>query len=342
MRAPWIDLAARSLGGGVVAANDDAFGEKENLVVDAPAAFVPGRYGHAGEIVDGWETRRRRDGPGRDWAIVRLGARGVIRSVDVDTTSFTGNHPPRARVEAIAVGGYPDPAALAASTGWRVVVPDSDLRGDAHNTFAVDDGGLATHVRLTIEPDGGVARLRVLGDAVPDPALVEGLTVDLLARRLGGVLLQGSDAFYGGADSLNAPGPARTMGEGWETRRRRDGGHDWAVFRLAAPGHVRVVEVDTTWFVHNASREVALWGCLPAPGTPPPDPAAPDGWVPLLPRTRLQPDTRHLFRRDGLPEVSHVRLDAFPDGGLARLRLHGSISQTGLAILPPTPPPTLP
>ena len=90
--ASEIDLASRWLGGSVVAASDESFGEKENLLTPDAPSFVPGRYGNRGEIVDGWETRRRRDG-GHDWTLIRLGWPGVITSVDVDTSFFTGNYP---------------------------------------------------------------------------------------------------------------------------------------------------------------------------------------------------------------------------------------------------------
>jgi allantoicase len=57
---------------------------KENLLNEASARFQPGRYGNRGEIVDGWETRRRRGEPGGDWVIVRLGVGGIVSTVDVD------------------------------------------------------------------------------------------------------------------------------------------------------------------------------------------------------------------------------------------------------------------
>lgn len=321
----WINLASRALGAGVVAANDESFGEKEGLVVDAPAAFVPGRYGHKGEIVDGWETRRRRE-PGEDWAVVRLAAAGRIHEVDVDTTSFSGNPPARARLEACRRPGYPSPAELDAAA-WTVLVPDTGLAGDAHHVIAVDDAGVYTHVRLVIVPDGGVARLRVRGEVRADPARFAGQTLDLAAAELGGVVEACSDAFYGPPDVLLLPGGARTMGEGWETRRRRDDGNDWLEVRLAARGRLRELEVDTSYFVGNASGAVALGGR--------------DGggaWQEVLPRTRLQPDTRHLFdlrgaRGAGLSGAgpfTHVRLDVFPDGGLSRVRVRGQVDPVDL------------
>ncbi len=316
---PAIDLASRWLGASVVAASDESFGFKENLLVPADPAFVPGRYDHRGEIVDGWETRRRRGEPGHDWAIVRLGVPGVIGEIDVDTSFFTGNYPPACRIEALGAEGYPSPAELASHPGWTEIVSRRDLGGNQHNVFPVADGRRFTHVRLSIFPDGGVARLRVRGQAVPDPRLWDGLTFDLASQEHGGLVVASSDSFYTSAALLNRPDPARTMGEGWETSRRRDDGHDYAVIRLAAAGQVRQAEIDTAHFKYNASAEVALSGCAgdPAPGADPAD------WFPLLPRTRLQPDTRHVFPLDGSATVSSVRVDAFPDGGISRVRLTG-------------------
>lgn len=316
-----VGLAARLLGATVVAASDEAFGEKEHLLDAAPVDFQPGRYGPRGEIVDGWETRRRRS-PGHDWAIVRLGLPGRIASVDVDTTSFTGNFPPECRVEACGLEGYPAPATLSGDGArWHEIVPRSPVRGDGHNVFAVADPRRFTHVRLSIFPDGGVARLRILGEAIPDPRQVDGVSIDLAGQQHGGQVVDSSDGFYGSASTLNRPDEARTMGEGWETQRRRDGGHDFAIIRLGYPGAVQQAIVDTRHFRYNASAAVALWGYRPGPR---PALRAPD-WRPLLPHQRLEPDTRHVFEvADGGP-IEWVRLDAYPDGGLARVRLIGAV-----------------
>lgn len=327
-----VDLAVRWLGGGVMAASDEAFGDKENLLRPEPAAFEPGHYGNRGEIVDGWETRRRRY-PGQDWAMVRLGAAGTISSIDVDTSFFTGNYPVTCRVEATGRQGYPSPAELdGPSTSWAEIVSRSPLRGDAHNVFPVTNAHRYTHVRLWIDPDGGVARLRVFGRIVPDPRILDGLTIDLAGQSIGGRVVASSDGFYTSAASLIRPDRARTMGEGWETRRRRDDGHDFVIIALGLPGQVRQVVVDTSHFRYNASESVALFGSA-ADGDDAPPSFDGTGWQPLLPRTRLQPDTRHEFDvRDAgtaLGPVRAIRLDAFPDGGMARLRILGEVSREG-------------
>lgn len=312
------DLASRELGSGVVAANDELFAARENLIRPEPPMFAPHTFGPKGQLMDGWETRRRRE-PDRDTgdhAIVRLGCPGVVRRIVVDTAFFTGNFPPEAAVEACGVDGHPSPAQLDGAT-WTTLVPRAKLAGDSAHEFAVEDEHRYTHVRLTIYPDGGVARLRVLGEVVADPRLLPD-TIDLAALENGARVLDCSNAFYSSPNNLIKPGRARTMGDGWETQRRRDDGNDWVEVQLACPGRIVLAEIDTTHFVGNAPGWAALSG----------DAALSENDAVLLPRTALQPDTPHRFGLDG-PEVDTVRLDVFPDGGVGRLRLWGTPSAAG-------------
>jgi allantoicase len=314
------DLASRAFGGGVVAANDEFFAPRENLIRPEPPQPVH-TFGHKGKEYDGWETRRRRE-PGSDWAIVRLGEPGVVRGVVVDTSFFTGNYPPEVSVEAAAVDGYPAAGELA-DLAWTMLVDRSPARGDTANAYPVDDDRVWTHVRLTIHPDGGVARLRVHGEPRPDPRFAGG--TDLAAREHGGRLVACSDAFYGSAARLIEPGRARHMGEGWENARRRGPGHDWALFRLGLPGTARHVELDTSYFLGNAPGEFRLAACW-APDADPGGPAGdgPDaGWFDLVPRRPARPDTRHRFLVAEHRPATHVRIDVHPDGGMARLRVWG-------------------
>ncbi|OLR91548.1 allantoicase [Actinokineospora bangkokensis] len=321
-----VDLASRRVGGSVLWANDETFAERENLITPAPPGFRPQTFGHKGQVYDGWETRRRRE-PGDDTAIVRLGLPGVIAGVVVDTAFFTGNYPPECTVSACAVSGYPSPEELRAAE-WEVVVPRSPLAGDTRNPFDVTSTRRYTHVKLTIHPDGGVARLRVHGSPVADPALLDLSALDLAALANGGRVVSCSNMFYSTPANLIAPGHAQVMGEGWETARRRDAGNDWVVVELAAAGVVRFVDLDTTHFKGNAPGWATVSGCDARSG----DPEDPAAWFPLLPRTRLQPDTPHRFALDGAAgarEVTHARLDIHPDGGMARMRLHGALTPAG-------------
>lgn len=274
-----------------------------------------------GKVYDGWETRRRRE-PGHDHAIVRLGAPGVVRGVVIDTAWFTGNYPPFASVEATSVEGYPSAAELAGAD-WLPIVERSPLQGDTANAFPVAAGERFTHVRLSIYPDGGVERFRVHGEVVPDPRLLTA-TVDLAALANGGRIADCSNVFYSSPVNLIMPGEARIMGEGWENARRRDDGNDFVTFALAAQGVVGLAELDTRHFVGNSPGWASLRG-VDARTASLDDTGA---WAELLPRTRLQPDTPHRFRLDGGRVVTHVRMDVFPDGGLARVRLHGTVPVT--------------
>ncbi|RUP32417.1 MAG: allantoicase [Mycolicibacterium sp.] len=311
----WLpDLALRSLGGAVIWANDELFAEKENLVSPGPSQYRPASFGHKGQIYDGWETRRRRDA-GHDTAIVRLGVPGVIRGVVVDTAWFKGNYPPAVSVDAIEVDGYPTAEQLAADPGWVPLIERSRVYGDTRNNFEVSSEQRWTHVRLNIFPDGGVARLRVHGEGRPDKRFLGVGPVDLAALENGGLVLDASNRFYSSPQNLIFPGQAQVMGDGWETARRRNDANDWVRIRLAGPGRVRLAEIDTSYFIGNSPGAAALTA-LRADGQ----------WIELLPRTELLPDTRHRFLIDAGDVVSEARLDIYPDGGLARLRLFGELA----------------
>jgi allantoicase len=234
----------------------------------------------------------------------------------VDTAWFTGNYPPEVAVDGAVADGTDDPV------DWTPLVPRSPVAGDTENAFAVEHPGRITHVRLRIFPDGGVARLRVHGEALPDPELLDLLgTTDLAALEHGGRVVGCSNAFYGSPNNLLMPGPARHMGEGWENARRRDDGNDWVEVAFVAEAALVLAELDTSWFLHNAPGWAGLTGRTADGGT-----------VELLERTPLRPDTRHRFRVPATP-VTHVRMDVHPDGGMARLRLHGALTPGGRAEL---------
>ena len=241
-------------------ANDDLFAEKENLIKPAPAEFRPATFGHKGQVYDGWETRRRRGATGdsHDSAIIRLGVPGIVRGVVVDTAWFTGNYPPQISVEATYVDGYPSVEELVDKVTWTTIVERSAVNGDTRNPFKVNSSQRWSHVRLSIYPDGGVARFRVHGEGLLNPDFAEDMTLDLAALENGGRITACSNMFYGSPNNLLLPGTARTMGEGWETSRRRDAGNDWVQLHLAGHGLLNAVELDTSYFVGNAPGAARL------------------------------------------------------------------------------------
>ncbi|MGW1653117.1 allantoicase [Streptomyces atratus] len=330
-----VDLADRRLGAGVIAANDEFFAQRENLLVRERAVFDPEHFGHKGKIMDGWETRRRRGADAahpfpapeeHDWALIRLGAPGIIRGIVVDTAHFRGNYPQRVSIQATAVEGSPGPEELLADdVKWEEIVPPTPVRGHAANGFEITGGRRCTHVRLRQHPDGGIARLRVHGEVLPDPSWLATLgTFDLISVLNGGSYEDASDRFYSSPTQIILPGTSRKMDDGWENRRRRvRDTNDWVRFRLPAQGAVRAVEIDTAYLKGNAAGWIALQGRNGETGE----------WFEIIPRTRLQPDTLHRFPLRDRAIVTHVRLDAFPDGGVARMRLHGSLTESGAAEL---------
>jgi allantoicase len=320
-----IDLAAERLGGAVLLANDEFFAPKESLLRATAPEWREHEYTDRGKWMDGWETRRRRT-PGHDWCLLRLGLAGVVRGIVVDTSWFRGNFPEQCELEGVAVDGVPDPEALAADAGlrWQTLVPRSALAGHTRNLFEVTHEARLTHLRFHIFPDGGVARLRVHGEARPVPSLLApGRTLDLAAMEHGGYVVACSDMFFGHRQNLILPGRSTHMGDGWETRRRRGPGHDWSIVRLAARGTIARLELDTDHFKGNAPGRCSLEWC-DAPGAGAEALQAPAGWRPLLGEVALQPHARHAW--DALPGAvaTHVRLNIFPDGGVARLRVLGS------------------
>ena len=318
-----VDLAAARLGGGVIAANDEFFAPKENLVLESEPVFIEGKYTERGKWMDGWETRRRRT-PGYDWCIVRLGVPGIVRGFVVDTSFFRGNYPESCSIEGTALPGIPDAIALEQAI-WRELLPKSQLQGHSKNHFAIASNQRVTHLRLNIFPDGGVARLRVHGDVAPEwERLKQRGQLDLAAVEHGGRVISASDMFFGHRHNLIMPGRGTHMGDGWETKRRRGPGHDWVVVRLGKRGTIERLVIDTIHFKGNAPGACSL----EATNVDAEDDVAPEsGWRELLPVTPLQPDSLHTFEdqlRD-VGEATHVRLNIYPDGGVSRLRVFGRV-----------------
>lgn len=321
MSADLIDLAAEKVGGKALAASDEFFAEKENLLKPGRGVFIADKFTDRGKWMDGWESRRKRT-PGHDWCVVELGLPGAISSIDVDTNHFVGNYPEHCSLEACDSQGPPD-----AGTKWHRLLALSPLAGGSQNVFEIGDARRFTHVRLNIYPDGGVARLRVYGRVLPDWSnRPTSEAVDLAAVENGGTVPLSSDMFFGHKENLIMPGRAATMGEGWETKRRRGPGNDWAIVRLGAVGRVKKLEVDTNHFKGNFPESCSLEACLLEEDVLPEFLSSRAlAWQALLPRTKLAAHTRHHFESElgDVGPVSHVRLSIYPDGGVSRLRIFG-------------------
>ena len=327
--AGLVDLASERIGGIALLANDEFFADKENLLKPGRGIFIPDKYTDNGKWMDGWETRRRRE-PGNDWCIVQLGLRGIVKQVDIDTNHFLGNHPPFASLEALSLSNsFPKDITDIEKLSWTPILGQSPLKPGSQNLFEIVSDAAWTHVRLNIFPDGGVARLRIYGIVVPDWSKRKNdELIDLAAVENGGVALACSDMFFSSMNNLIMPGRAENMGDGWETKRRRGPGQDWIILKLGRPGTIRKIEVDTNHFKGNYPDMCSIEGCY-APETSTEKLMRTDTrWNQILVKTKLQPDTRHFFEQELSPidNCTHIRLNIFPDGGVSRLRIWGTLA----------------
>ncbi len=152
---------------------------------------------------------------------------------------------------------------------------------------------------------------------------------DLLSEAVGGRVVACNDEFFAeAANLLQTIPPVWKEGvytdrgkwmDGWETRRRREPGHDWCVLALGVAGRVRSVTVDTSHFTGNYPESFSLEAC----GVGGDEGLETADWVEIVPRSALSGDTTASFDVDDPHRVTHVRLNIFPDGGVARLHLEG-------------------
>ncbi len=323
-----VDLANEKIGGAAIACSDDFFAGMDALVKSKDALWDEHAYTDRGKWMDGWESKRsHKNGPDEhyDWCVVRLGAPGIVHGVIVDTAFFRGNFPAYCAIEGTSIEGYPTPDELIATATWVPLLAKSALDGNARNSFNVSSRARVTHVRLRIFPDGGVARLRVFGEVLADLRLVGGVDVelDLASADVGGIVVACSDMFFGSRHNLLFSSPSTGMHDGWETRRSRRVGHDWAVVRLGVQGVANRIVVDTAHFKGNCPSGFALDATAHYDGDA-------TVWLEIFARVPLQPNTRHVFFANvAALDATHVRARIDPDGGLARLRVFGRVSDNG-------------
>ncbi len=320
----FVNLADPRLGTEVVYATDDFFAPKERLISRKDPIFIEDKYDDHGKWMDGWESRRKRVS-GYDYCVVKLGKSGRIKGIEIDTRHFTGNFPPAASIDVCRTQDHmPDE-----DTHWTEILPTKGLSGDRQHFFEIKSDQVWSHVRLNIYPDGGVARLKVYGIIEVDwPEVLNqesGQKIDLAAMAWGGRAIGCNDAHFGLPMNIISPTQMENMGDGWETRRRRTAGHDWAVFALATTGTIDHAVIETTFFKGNYPDRFSLQAALVSGLDDTALLEQSPSWQTLLPEQKLSADGRHEFTSElrNLGPVSHVRLNIYPDGGIARMRLFG-------------------
>ncbi|CAK1546240.1 unnamed protein product [Leptosia nina] len=352
------EFASNSTGGEVIFATDDFFATCENMISDKDPIFLPEEYTEFGKWMDGWETRRKRI-PGHDWCLIRLATKCIIRGLLVDTAFFTGNYAPKYSIQAACLS--PEEEALipkrisrmgsAASESdlkqmnelrsdkWEEIVPITALLPGYEETRMNFQKVLSdeawTYIRVNLYPDGGIARLRVFGEAAPDVPPSDQL-VDLASMLYGATVLTYSNAHYGHPKNIVKPGKSETMADGWETARRLDRpaiiniredgtlkvpGEEWAIFKLGFPGRAKDICIDTTQFKGNFPDSVKIEGAFLKN-----DFASTRDviWKSILRPVKLSANKEHWIECDS-DIITHIRVTMAPDGGFSRLRMYGFV-----------------
>ncbi|KAK2041162.1 hypothetical protein LZ31DRAFT_568178 [Colletotrichum somersetense] len=341
-RSSSIDLISAALGGKILAFSDEWFAEASNLLTPTPPIRQPGKMVYTGAWYDGWETRRHNSEP-FDWVIVRLGvASGTVEGVEVDTAFFSGNHAPSISVEGCFNLDDDEVVSWKGGRGqWETILGNEEC-GPSQRfgwKLAKPKRKQYTHVRLNMYPDGGIARFRLFGHAVPVFPDDKEAIFDLAAAQNGGVAISCSDQHFGTKDNLLLPGRGKDMGDGWETARSRTKGHvDWAIVRLGAPGYVQNVVVDTAHFRGNFPQKVKVEALSWIDSGEPEADAA--GWAEIVAPSKCGPDQEHDFPSAVKDKaVTHVKITIIPDGGVKRLRVFGKRAPDsclpGLLVAPP-------
>jgi allantoicase len=338
------NLASSALNAKVLSRSNDYFASAENLLTPTPAVHKPGVFVHTGAWYDGWETRRHNPEP-YDWVVIKLGvSSGVIEGVEVDTAYFVGNYGEKAELQGTyaPAGSSETDEQIARSDykGWKTILPLVECGPSQRRAWKIDSYDAAnptpyTHVRLLMYPDGGFARLRLYGHAIPPPVTTSAAAEEveeLSSALVGGLALSASDQHYTPASNTILPGRGKDMGDGWETARSRTPGHvDWAIFRLGLPGTVRKIVVDTKDFRGNFPREIRVHGLVASKDEKEDPTNEHPGWVELLSSDKkTQADTEHVFEGAELAAggedkrvFTHVKLTLIPDGGVKRFRIFG-------------------
>jgi allantoicase len=319
----YIDLASERVGGRAINCSDEWFASCSNLVKPGRGVFKEGYFVDTGQWMDGWESRRSYSRGWRidsdencDWCEIRLGIPGVIKGFDIDTNFFRGNAPEKVSVEAANITDENNPVV------WTEILSQSDVQPHSQNLFDCHNGETWTHIRLKIYPDGGVARCRVYGEAkVRKERFIPGELIDLASVTNGGRGISASDMFFSSPSNLIMPNRGLNMGDGWETKRRRDHNNDWAVIKLGLPGTIRKVILDTAHFKGNYPDQFSLQAAHSA------DSDTNLNWQTILEKTPLRADYEHLFIEQLLcsddEQFTHVKVNIYPDGGISRLRIFG-------------------
>jgi len=317
-----IDLAQPRLGSKVIFKTDDFFASVHRIIDPAPPVFKEGLFNKNGKWMDGWESRRKRVS-GHDFLIIKLGKPGSINMVDVDTSHFNGNQP-----SMISLEGCNSKSKNIKNLKWKTIIGKKKTRANSHHLFNTSSKSIFTHIKLNIFPDGGVARLRLYGNISKGNNNFGNKTINLASLLNGASVIACNNEHFGKAENILAPGKAKNMGDGWETRRRRNKGFDWLILSSIEGKNIDKIEISTHHFKGNFPSHCSLQAVfIPNKISSSSIVKSSNKWKFLLNKVNLSANKTHKFRNKLMKnnKINFIKINIFPDGGISRFKIFGKL-----------------
>lgn len=314
-----IDLAQPRLGTKVIYKTDDFFASANRIISPTEPVFKVGVFDKHGKWMDGWESRRKRTA-GHDFIIIKLGKPGTIKKVDVDTSHFNGNQPAMVSIE-----GANSNSNKINQLKWQPLISKKKTKANSHHYFTVNSNKVFTHIKFNIFPDGGVARLRLYGSIVKSNKLKD-KKINLASLLDGSSVIACNNEHFGKAENILAPGKAKNMGDGWETRRRRGKGFDWLILNSLDGKEIDKIEISTHHFKGNFPSHCSLQAAyLPNSKNSKQIVKSSNNWKYLLKDAKLSANKVHVFKNNLMKKdkINFIKINIFPDGGISRFRIYG-------------------
>ena len=315
-----IDLAQPRLGSKVIFRTDDFFASADRIIDPSAPVFKEGLFDKNGKWMDGWESRRKRT-PGHDYLIIKLGKPGSISKVNVDTSHFNGNQPSMISIEACN-----SKSNNIKNFKWKSLLGKKKTKANSPHIFKTSSKSVFTHIKLNIFPDGGVARLRLYGNISKEKNDFKNKTINLASLLDGASVIACNNEHFGKAENILAPGKAKNMGDGWETRRRRDKGFDWLILNSIDGEKIDKIEISTHHFKGNFPSHCSLQAAyIPTKKSSSSIVNSSSKWKTLMNKTSLKANKTHTFMNILMKndKINFIKINIFPDGGISRFRIFG-------------------
>ncbi|UTJ07458.1 allantoicase [Arcobacter roscoffensis] len=320
------NVASYDLGSRVIYSSDEFFAQANRMLEDTDAVFKD-EYDDNGHWMDGWETRRRRN-DGNDYCIIKLAEISTIDNFLVDTSFFKGNFPPAVSIKGCFSKNGNDEEFISNqdTQEWFELLEQSDLQGDNQELFTCISQKQVSHLKVDIYPDGGIARLRAYGSIVFNEKLFKEDNINVISAKTGAKAVSTNNEFFGKLKNILKDSKALNMGDGWETRRRREPGYDWGIIELGNSAVVDNIMIDTNFFKGNYPDSFSICSAYLPNTTPSSVITQSIFWEDLISSQKLQMNKEHYFDKSFLlhnKPITHIRINIFPDGGVSRLKLFG-------------------